>query len=150
MNYLEVNKMANDINHLTIIGRMTRDIDILTTTSGTKVGKFSIASNRKYGEKDEVSFFNCVAWGKTAEIMGQYTGKGKQICIDGRLQQNRWQDQAGNKKSAVEIVVERLQLLGGNKPGQESEGNAPPEPQTAASKQGEPEQPDFLDDDIPF
>lgn len=108
--------MANDINRVDIIGRMTRDIELITTQSGSTVGKFSIAVNRKYGEKEETSFFNCVAFGKTAEVIQQYSPKGKQVAIDGRLNQNRWEDaQTGQKRSTVEIVVENIQFLGGKR-----------------------------------
>jgi single-strand DNA-binding protein len=107
--------MANDLNKTLIIGRMTRDIEI-TKPGNTSVGKFSIACNRKFKDIEEVSYFNCIAWGKTAEILQQHTKKGQQLGIEGRLRQNRWEDaQTGQKRDRVEIVVESFQFLGGKK-----------------------------------
>jgi len=107
--------MVSDINKVILIGRMTSDIEIRTISNGQTVGKFSLAVNRKYGDKEEVSFFSCQAWGKLCDIIRQYAGKGKRVAIDGRLRQNRWKDQTGAARSMVEIVIEGLQLLGDNK-----------------------------------
>lgn len=98
------------------MGRLTRDPELRQTGNGSSYCRIGIANNRNYtvnGErKEEVSFFNCVAWGKQAEIINQYARKGKQVAIDGRLQQRSWQDQDGKSQSSVDIVIERLQLLG--------------------------------------
>jgi single-strand DNA-binding protein len=108
--------VANDINRVILIGRLTRDPELRQTGTGTSYCRFSIANNRNYtanGErKEEVSFFNCVAWGKQAEIINQYTRKGKQVAIDGRLQQRSYQGQDGKTQSVVDVVVERLQFIG--------------------------------------
>ena len=61
---------------------------------------------------DRVSFFECIAWNKAAEIINQYCKKGQQIVVDGRLQQNRWEDKNGNKRSIIEIVVRHVQFIG--------------------------------------
>lgn len=109
--------MAGDLNRVMLIGRLTRDPELRQTTNGTAYAKFGIANNRRYtaqGErKEEVSFFNCTAWGRQAEVINQYCRKGKQVAIEGRLQQRSWQDQSGQKQSAVDVVVENLQMLGG-------------------------------------
>lgn len=76
--------------------------------------------------KEETSFFNCTAWGRQAEIINQYCRKGKQVAIDGRLQQRSWQDQNGQNRSMVDIVIERLQLLGSPGDGQGGGSDAPP------------------------
>lgn len=98
------------------MGRLTRDPELRQTGSGTSYCRFGIANNRNYttgGERrEEVSFFNCVAWGRTAEIINQYCRKGKQVAIDGRLQQRSYESQDGKKQSAVDVVVENLQMLG--------------------------------------
>lgn len=108
--------MANDINRVLLVGRLTRDPELRQTGSGTSYCRISIANNRNYtmnGErKEETSFFNCTAWGRQAEIINQYCRKGKQVAIDGRLQQRSWQDQGGQNRSTVDVVIERLQLLG--------------------------------------
>ncbi len=120
--------MANDLNRVILLGRLTRDPELRQTGSGTSYCRFSIANNRNYvvnGErKEETSFFNCVAWGKQAEIINQYTRKGRQVAIDGRLQQRSYQNQEGKNQSVVDVVVERLQFIGGNSEGQSGSGNS--------------------------
>lgn len=109
--------MANDINLVTLVGRLTRDSELKYTNSGTAVCKFSLAVNRRKrsGEQwtDEVSYFDVVLWGKQGEALQQYLAKGKQIAVSGELRQNRW-EQDGQSRSKVEIVANNLQLLGGN------------------------------------
>jgi single-strand DNA-binding protein len=88
------------------------------------VAKFSIASSYTYtkdgAKKETTSFFNCVAWGKTGEIIAQYFKKGQRIAIEGRLQQRSWDDQSGNKRTAVEIVVENFNFIEKAEKGQSS------------------------------
>lgn len=109
--------MANDINLVTLVGRLTRDSELKYTNGGTAVCKFSLAVNRKKrsGDQwtDEVSYFDVVLWGKQGEALQQYLGKGKQVAVSGELRQNRW-EQDGQSRSKVEIVANNLQLLGGN------------------------------------
>lgn len=114
--------MSWDINHVVLIGRLTRDPELTYTQSGAAVCKFSIAVNRSSGSKGEnqeesTSFFNIVAWNKTAEICKEYLNKGKQVGIDGRLQQSRWTATDGTKRSNVEIVANTVQFLGQSKQG---------------------------------
>lgn len=90
--------------------RLVKDVELRQTTSGTNVASFSIAVNRKYNDKEEVSFFSCVAFGKTAEILAQYVKKGHRIGIEGRPVQRSW-EKDGQKRSTVEIVVENFQFL---------------------------------------
>lgn len=156
--------MAIDINKVIIIGRLTRDPEIRTISTGTSVAKFSIAVNRKYSvnseAREEVSYFNCVAWGRLVEVVRQYCQKGKQVAIEGRLRQNRWQDQqSGQNRSTVEIVTENLQLLGkGGEGGSDRDfersspdmGNSDTGSVEEASGDSHSSPPDMLDDDIPF
>ncbi len=106
-----------DLNHVTIIGRLTRDAEFKYITSGNAVCKFSVAVNygRKNGDQwvEEANFFDVVLWGKPAETLNQYLLKGKQVAVDGELRQNRW-EQDGQSRSKVEIVARNIQLLGGN------------------------------------
>lgn len=108
--------MANDINHVVLVGRLTRDSELKYTNTGTAIAKFSIAVNRRKrsGDQwtDEVSYFDIVLWGKTAESLNQYLLKGKQIGVSGELRQNRW-EQDGQNRSKVEVVANNVQLLGG-------------------------------------
>lgn len=133
--------MANDLNRVTLIGRLTKDPELKTLGSGTTVCKISIANNRSYtsngDKKEEVSFFNCSAWGKRAEVLAQYVRKGAQLAISGRLQQRTWEGQDGKKMSAVEIMIEDFQFL--SKSQREGDNHHEPEPPL-------PE----VDDDIPF
>lgn len=109
--------MANDINLVILIGRLTRDVELEYTNGGMAVSKFCLAVNRKKrsGDQwtDEVSYFDVVLWGKQGEALQQYLTKGKQISVSGELRQNRW-EQDGHARSKVEIVVSNIQLLGGN------------------------------------
>lgn len=106
---------SSDINRVNLIGRLTRDPEIRQIPSGTSITTFSIASNRIYtkdGQKqEEVSYFNCSIWGKGAEAIARYSKKGQRIAVDGRLQQQRWQDKDGNNRSTVDIVVDNFQFL---------------------------------------
>lgn len=103
-------------NKVILIGNLTRDPEVRYTPQGTPVANFSLAVNRKYKvgdeQKEEVSFFDVVVFGKQAELAGQYLSKGKGVLIDGRLQQRRWDDkESGQKRSKVEIVAEVMQFL---------------------------------------
>ena len=116
-----------------ICGNITRDPELRTTSNGNKVCGFSVAVNRVFkdanGENQEsVSFIECSAWGKPAEIISQYMKKGSGILVSGRLNQRSWDDkETGKKRSAVEIVVEEFNFVGGNAEGGSSNstnGNA--------------------------
>jgi single-strand DNA-binding protein len=109
--------MSWDINHVVIVGRLTRDPDLTYTQSGSAVCRFSVAVNRSSGpaaegQEETTSFFNVVAWNKTAELCKEYLSKGKQVGIDGRLQQRRWSGNDGAKRSSVEIVANNVQFFG--------------------------------------
>lgn len=111
-----------DINNVTLIGRLTRDSEI-KEANGKSMAVFSIAVN---GYKDSVSFFNCVAFDKTAEFINQYCKKGHRIAIIGKLNQKSWVDKDGGKKSTVEIVVSNVQSLTPKTDKQESFNEAMP------------------------
>jgi single-strand DNA-binding protein len=120
--------MANmDINHVIEIGRLTRDAEVSYTPGGMAVGKISIAVNRrvKKGQEwvDEANYFDVSVFGKQAEGLKPYLTKGKQVCVDGYLKQDRWQDQqTGQNRSAVKIVANDIQLLGGKDGGSQNGG----------------------------
>ena len=141
-----------DLNHVIEIGRLTRDIserDFAYTTGGTARLNLSIAVNRsekRGGEwADKVSFFDVTVWGKTAENIRPYLHKGKQIAVDGYLDQQRW-EKDGVKYSKVVIIADNVQLLGGNENGQQS---APQAQQPAGEYQSAGSGDDFPED-IPF
>jgi single-strand DNA-binding protein len=108
--------MSWDINHVVLVGRLTKDPELTYTQSGAAVCRFSIAVNRSSGQSTEgdgsANFFNIVAWNKTAEICNQYLAKGRQVAIDGRLQQRRWEGSDGVKRNTVEIVANNVQFFG--------------------------------------
>ena len=117
-----------DINSLTVVGRVVRDIDekaYMVTKNGTARLNLSIAVNRsvKQGDQwqDEASFFDVTVWGKSAENLRKYITKGTQIAVDGYLKQDRW-EKDGHKQSKVYIVADNVQLLGGKRDGQAPSG----------------------------
>ena len=128
--------MAKDLNSWQGIGRATKDAEITTSHSGMTICKFSIASN---GYKDEVSFFNCVMFGKFAEGVGKYITKGKQLGIQAELKQNKWQDKTtGQNRYSIDLIVNGLQLLGGGSGARQTE------------QMFKAEQSDSFEEDIPF
>jgi len=148
-----------DINHVVLIGRLTRDAELKYTAGGQAVCKFSIAVNRrkKNGDQweDEANFFDIVLWGKQGESLQSYLVKGKMVGVDGELRQDRWQ-QDGQNRSKVEIIANYIQLLGGGGGGSgggdrqnhsNSSGGNSHEPQNYASSSGKD---DGFTDDIPF
>lgn len=106
-----------DVNHVVIIGRLTRDIEVSYTKSNYPIGKIGIANNRrrKNGDQwvEEANFFDVTIMGTTAESLKTYLVKGKQVAIEGSLQQDRW-EKDGQKFSKVIIMANNVQLLGGN------------------------------------
>ena len=119
--------MAADINRVIIIGHLTRDEELTYTPGGMAIGKISVAVNRriKKGQDgvDEANYFDVSIFGKQAESLQKFLTKGKQIGVDGFLKQDRWQDQAtGQNRSAVKIVANDIQLLGGRDGGSQNNG----------------------------
>ena len=138
-----------DLNNYSVIGRMTRDLDeraFAYTSNGKARLNISIAVNDGYGDNQYTSYFDVVVWGKTAENIKPYLGKGKQICINGRLRQDRWESN-GQKNSRVVIVAETVQLLGVRYNGAGSGGNyqQPAQQQVPAYNNG-----GEFSEDIPF
>ncbi len=155
--------MAEDLNNVFLVGRLTRDIVLSYTANGYPIGKLSLAVNRrrKNGEQweDEANFFDLILWGKRAEALQRYLLKGTQIAVQGQLKQERW-EQDGQKRSRVVIELNNIQLVGGRGgSGSDSYGNyggpggyAAPSPAAPANAQGS-ESPGIsgdFEDDIPF
>lgn len=120
--------MAN-LNKVMIIGNLTADPEQKTTPRGTAVTELRLAVNRmapgsNEGERrEETTFLDVTCWGRTAEIAGQYLAKGRPVFIEGRLQQDVWEDkQTGQRRSRIRIVAENLQLLGGRDGGERQGG----------------------------
>jgi len=143
-----------DINHVVLVGRLTRDAELKFIAGGLAVCKFSIAINRrrKNGDQweDEVNYFDVVLWGRQGEALSKFLTKGKPVGVEGELRQDRW-EQDGQKRSRVEIVANNIQLLGGG-PGEGSQSSSSGQNSWAA-KNGETNSPpsdDHFSDDIPF
>ena len=107
-----------DLNRATILGRLTRDPELRSTTSGKTVATLSVATNRVWsdqsGQKQEQSeFHNCVLWGKLADIAGQYLSKGRRVYVEGRIQTRDWVGTDGVKKYRTELVADNLIMLDG-------------------------------------
>jgi len=109
--------MAGSFNKVMLMGNLTRDVEIRHTSGNTAVGNFGLAVNRKFktqsGEqREEVTFVDCEAWGRTAEVMSQYLGKGRAVFIEGRLKLDQWEDKnGGGKRSKLSVVVENFQFV---------------------------------------
>lgn len=130
-----------DLNRITIIGRLTQDLGSDERSfgyvgNGQARANISIAVNRskKKGDEwiDEVSYFNVTIWGKTAENLKPYLTKGKQICVEGYLKQDRF-EKDGKKESRISIVSDNVWLLGGKSEGAGSANNSAPKADTTAS-----------------
>lgn len=92
------------LNSIVVMGRITKDIEVRYTPSGTAVANFTVAVDRDY-EKDKTDFLDCVAWRNTAEFAAKHFHKGSKAVVIGSLQMRDWQDKDGNKRRSPEIVV---------------------------------------------
>lgn len=114
--------MAKSINQVILMGRLTRDPEQRTTTSGKTIASFSIAVDRG-GDSDQADFFDITAWEKLGELVVQYLGKGRRVLVQGRLRQDSWDDkETGKKRSRVEVTATDVTFLDG--PNGDGEGGA--------------------------
>ena len=126
------------LNHITIMGRLTRDPELRRTGSGVAVASFTVAVDRDFGGRDggerETDFIDCVAWRQTGEFVSKYFTKGSMIVVSGRLQIRNWNDKDGNKRRSAEVVADNCYFgeskradsgssYGGNTYGGNSYGN---------------------------
>ena len=113
------------LNHITIMGRLTRDPELRRTGSGIAVASFSVAVDRDFGKNEngekETDFIDCVAWRQTGEFISKYFTKGSMIVVSGRLQIRSWTDKEGNKRRTAEVVADNV-YFGESK--RSNEGNA--------------------------
>ena len=120
----------SDINRVVLVGNLTKDVALKYSNSGMAIGELSIAVNsrRKVGDQwqDEASFFDVTLFGKSAEGLQPYLVKGKKVGVDGRLQQQRWQNQEGQNRSKVVVLADNVALLGGRDE-QQARPQAPPQ-----------------------
>ncbi len=100
------------LNHIVIMGRLTRDPELRRTGTGVAVASFSVAVDRDFGGRDggerETDFIDCVAWRQTGEFVSKYFTKGSMIVVSGRLQIRSWTDKEGNKRRTAEVVADNV------------------------------------------
>ncbi len=128
--------MAKSINQVILMGRLTRDPEQRTTTSGKIIANFSIAVDRG-GQDDAADFFDITAWEKLGELVMQYLSKGRRVLVQGRLRQDSWDDkETGKKRSRVEVTATDVTFLDG--PSGDSAGApASSAPRAASSKKSD-------------
>lgn len=114
--------MAKSINQVILMGRLTRDPEQRTTTTGKTIASFSIAVDRG-GQEDAADFFDVTAWEKLGDLVVQYLGKGRRVLVQGRLRQDSWDDkETGKKRSRVEVTATDVTFLDG--PNGDGDGNS--------------------------
>jgi single-strand DNA-binding protein len=127
-----------DFNKVILIGRLTREPEVKYLESGTALCGFGLAINRRYNgndgeKKEEVCFVDCRAFGRQAEIIGDYVKKGNPLLVEGRLSFYSWEDEGGQKHNKLSVIAERVQLMGRK----EGEEDTPPENMQPASAETE-------------
>ena len=148
------------INKVILVGNLGGDPEVRYANSGVAVCNFTMATTRTYKDKqgerkDETEWHRIVAFGRTAEVCGEYLKKGRQVYIEGRMQTRKWQDKDGNDRWTTEIVTENMQMLG-NRGGGDAGGGAQRSSSSqsqSSSSNNEPYQPlpgDIPDSDVPF
>jgi single-strand DNA-binding protein len=135
-------------NKVLLMGNLTRDVELKQTAGNQSVAEIGLAVNRRFKDRDgndreETTFVDCEAWGRTAEVMAQYLAKGRPVFIEGRLKLDSWQDQSGNKRSKMRVVIENFQFIDSKGGGGNSGGRSTPQREPAATSSA-------ADDDIPF
>ncbi len=108
-----------NLNKVMIMGHLGKDVEVKLSPSGTAIGEFSLAVTegiKRNGEwVKETEWFNCVAFGKSAEAISKYTHKGDALFVEGKLKTDKWTDNNGNKRSKTKVVVNNFQFLSGKK-----------------------------------
>ena len=147
------------MNRTVLVGRLTKDVELKYTQNGKAVANFTLAVNRPFknaqGETD-ADFIMCQSWGKQAENLANYMGKGSQIGVDGRIQTRNYEGQDGKRVYVTEVVADNVQFLEpkkqGNQQNQQQQQNQPSYTQQAPPQQesGHLEPLDIDDSDLPF
>lgn len=145
--------MAKGFNKVILMGNLTRDPETRQTPNGQSVTNFALAVNRTWKGQDgstqeQVSFIDCVAWGRTGEVIAQYMQKGRPILVSGRLDQRSW-EQDGQKRSKVEVIVEDFNFVGGgNDGGSFSSGSSSDSSSSSSSSSSSKKNDDVVIEDI--
>lgn len=146
--------MARSINQVILMGRLTRDPEMRSTTTGKSIASFSLAVDR-VGQDDQADFFDITAWEKLGELANQYLSKGRRCLVQGRLRQDSWDDkETGKKRTRIEVVATDITFLDG--PNGEGSNAAPRATDSGSSKKSNDVVIDDIDDkpidlsEIPF
>lgn len=147
--------MSISVNKVTLLGNIGKDAELKVTGAGTKIASLSLATNERYKGKNgefvtRTEWHNLVAFGRTAEVLHQYTGKGSKVYIEGTLRTNSWDDQqSGKKQYRTQIVVEKVSLLDST-PGAGNNAASSSAMSSNAIDQNDYANVGITDDDIPF
>ncbi len=147
--------MARGFARVTLVGNLTRDPELRQTPNGTSVCQFGVAVGRRYKDAsgqwvEKPNFFDVVVWGSQGENCAKYLSKGRQIAVDGRLDQRSWDAQDGTKRSKVEIIADTVMFIGGQNETREPVARGGKQPAGDAPGQDDFRDIDFGGDDIPF
>ena len=142
------------INSVVLMGRLTYEPELRTTSSGISVLRFQMAVDRNYqsqGQDRQADFIDCIAWRQTAEFISRYFHKGSMIAVEGSIQTGNYNDRDGNKRKSVEVVANQVSFCGSKT---ESQGTNPafsqPAPSYASADNSDFEEIVDDDDDLPF
>lgn len=100
------------LNTVVLMGRITQDIELKSTTGGTSVIQFTMAVDRNFSKEKQTDFISCVAWKQTAEFISKHFGKGRMIAVTGRLQSRTFDDKNGSKHYVTEVIVDQASFTG--------------------------------------
>ena len=116
------------LNHITIMGRLTRDPELRMTQSQTQVVSFTLAVDRDFGGRDggekQADFIDCVAWRQTAEFVSKYFSKGRMAVVSGRLQSRKWETREGEKRTSWEVVADNVYFGDSRRDGDSNESRS--------------------------
>lgn len=146
------------LNKVFLIGNLTRDPELRMTPKGTAICTFGLAVNRQFrdeagGTREETTFVDLEAWGKTGELVSKYLTKGSPAMVEGRLRFDSWESKAGEKRNKLKVVVDNVQFLSSRGGGEGGPAGAAPERRQDAPQReaAAPEsQANDVDDDVPF
>lgn len=141
------------MNKVIIKGNLTRDPELRYTKSNTSVAEFGVAMNRKWKDREEVTFVDCTAWGNVGELIAKYIRKGRPILIEGRLTLDQWESKEGDNRSKLKVTVETFHFIDSKQEGDEQDEQAtkPQQPvrMPKSKPASEPHRP-VAEEDIPF
>jgi single-strand DNA-binding protein len=149
-----------NLNKVFLMGNLTKDCDLAYTANGTAICKLGLAVNRRWTQdgqqKEDVTFIDCTAWGKTGEALAKYLKKGRPVFIEGRLKLEQWETKEGAKRSKLGVVVEGFQFIDGKPAGGADPVGTTASPRRPVAAQPAPEDqdtsqpPPIAEADIPF